>query len=137
MPVYDFSLFDRLDEDKWITIDKSYNIIILEGLFAFHYKKLRDLFDLKIYMNTPEVLCFERRITRNVNSRVGPRGYTSEEYEKDYYNTFVYPSYKKYIEPLKIRRDFMTLIMKITVENVVENVVENTVIFCKCELRLL
>ena len=101
MPVYDFSLFDRLDEDKWITIDKSYNIIILEGLFAFHYKKLRDLFDLKIYMNTPEVLCFERRITRNVNSRVGPRGYTSEEYEKDYYNTFVYPSYKKYIEPLK------------------------------------
>ena len=101
MPVYDFNLFDRLDEDKWITITKSYDIIIIEGIFAFYYEKLRNMLDLKIYMGTPESLCFERRINRNVNSRVGPSGHSSVEFETEYYKTHVYPSYKKYIEPLK------------------------------------
>ena len=107
MPVYDFSLFDRLNRDKWVKIEDSYDIIIVEGLFAFYFENLRDMFDYKIYMGTPESLCFERRINRNVESRVGPSGKTSKDFEIKYYKTFAYPSYKKYIEPLKQYADII------------------------------
>jgi len=107
MPVYDFSLFDRLKEDKWITINKKYEVIIVEGIFTFYFEKLRNMFDYKIYMGTPEPVCFERRINRNIESRVGPSGQSSKEFETEYYNKYVYPSYKKYIEPLKIYADIV------------------------------
>lgn len=106
MPVYDFSLFDRLDEDKWISITGSYDVIIIEGIFAFYYEKLRNLYGLKIYMNTPESICFERRVNRNLKSRKGPQG-NNLEFETNYYNNFAYPSYKKYIEPLKKYADIL------------------------------
>ena len=74
MPIYDFfSSFDRLDEDKWTIINGHYDIIIIEGIFAFYYEKLRQLYGLKIYMNTPETICFERRVNRNLKSRKGPQ----------------------------------------------------------------
>ena len=100
MPIYDFSLFDRLEENKWTLISESYDVIIVEGLFAFYFDELRDMFDYKIYMNTPEQICFERRINRNIKSRIGPSGKTSRDFETEYYNKYVYPSYKKYIKPL-------------------------------------
>ena len=100
-------LFDRLKEDKWITINKKYDVIIVEGIFTFYFEKLRNMFDYKIYMGTPEPVCFERRINRNIESRVGPSGQSSKEFETEYYNTYVYPSYKKYIEPLKIYADII------------------------------
>ena len=100
MPIYDFGLFDRLDEDKWITITGTYDVIIIEGIFAFYYEKLRRLYGMKIYMNTPDTLCLERRINRNLKSRKGPQG-NNVDFEMDYYKTYAYPSYKKYIEPLK------------------------------------
>lgn len=107
MPVYDFSLYDRLSNDKWITIKDKYDIIIVEGLFAFYYKELRDMFECKIYMGTPESICSERRLNRNTTSRIGPDGKNSKEYEIEYYNKYVYPSYKKYIEPLKQYADII------------------------------
>lgn len=100
MPVYDFSLFDRLDEEKLVSINNTYDIIIVEGLFTFYFDELRDMFDYKIYMGTPEPICFERRINRNIKSRIGPSGKTSRDFETYYYNKYVYSSYKKYIEPL-------------------------------------
>ena len=101
MPIYDFSLFDRLKEDKWVTINKKYEVIIVEGIFTFYFEKLRNMLDYKIYMGTPEPMCFERRITRNVESRLGPSGKSRKDFEIEYYKKYVYPSYKKYIEPLK------------------------------------
>jgi uridine kinase len=101
MPVYDFSLFDRLEEDKWVSITDSYDIIIVEGIFAFYFERLRDMFDYKVYMGTPEPLCFERRINRNIEFRIGPSGKNSIEFETEYYQKYVLPSYKIYIEPFK------------------------------------
>ena len=106
MPIYDFSLFDRLDEDKWSIINGHYDIIIIEGIFAFYYAKLRQLYGLKIYMNTPETICFERRVNRNLKSRKGPQG-NNLDFEMDYYKKYAYPSYKKYIEPLKKYADII------------------------------
>jgi uridine kinase len=107
MPIYDFSLFDRLNKDKWIKIEESYDIIIIEGLFAFYFESLRNMFDYKIYMGTPEPICFERRINRNIKSRLGPSGIPNKEFEIKYYKKYVYPSYKKYIEPLKLYADII------------------------------
>ena len=107
MPVYDFSLFDRLKEDKWVTINKKYDVIIVEGIFTFYFERLRNMFDYKIYMGTPEPVCFERRINRNIKSRLGPSGKSSKDFEIEYYKKYVYPSYRKYIEPLKIFADII------------------------------
>ena len=57
-------------------------------------------------MNTSESLCLERRINRNLKSRKGPQG-NNIDFEMDYYNKYAYPSYKKYIEPLKKYADVL------------------------------
>ena len=100
MPIYDFSLFNRLDSSKWKNVNGEYDIIIVEGLFAFYYEKLRKMFNLKIYLNTPERLCFERRLERNLENRKGPSGNTDKEFETEYYDNYVLASYKKYILPM-------------------------------------
>ncbi len=76
-------------------------VIIIEGIFVFHFKKIDQLFDLKIFIDAKPVLKLKRRILRdNVE-----RGYTLEDvlyrYEKH-----VMPSYERYIEQHKHLADF-------------------------------
>jgi uridine kinase len=69
-------------------------IIIVEGIFVFHYKKMRNLFDLKIFLHAKENLKVIRRIKRD---RV-ERNYPLEDVLYRYEN-HVMPTFEKYILP--------------------------------------
>ena len=69
-------------------------IIIVEGLFVFHFKKMRRLLDLKIYLHAKENLKVIRRIKRD---RV-ERNYPLEDVLYRYEN-HVLPAFEKYIKP--------------------------------------
>lgn len=80
-------------EPKILTFEPA-PIIIVEGLFVFHYKKMRPLFDLKIFLHAKENLKVIRRIKRD---RV-ERNYPLEDVLYRYEN-HVMPTFEKYILP--------------------------------------
>ena len=51
MPVYDFSTHSRSDHTR--TIDP-HHVIVVEGILALHYPSLRELMDIKIFVDTPD-----------------------------------------------------------------------------------
>lgn len=81
---------------------RSAPIIILEGLFVFHYKKIAPLFDLRIFINAKENLKVIRRIHRDQVER----GYPIDDvlYKYQYH---VLPSYERYIQPYKEDADIV------------------------------
>ena len=92
-PVYDFSQHNRSDETIEIA-PKS--VIIVEGILIFENKELRDLMDIKIFVDTDADVRLCRRITRDVNKR----GRSLESVLEQYQNT-VKPMHEKYVEPSK------------------------------------
>ena len=69
-------------------------IIIVEGLFVFHYKKVFRLLDMKVFFYAADHLKIIRRILRDQVERGYPMSDVLYQYEHH-----VMPSYKKYIEP--------------------------------------
>ncbi|MBR6595040.1 MAG: uridine kinase [Oscillospiraceae bacterium] len=92
-PVYDFSQHNRSDETIEIA-PKS--VIIVEGILIFENKELRDLMDIKIFVDTDADVRLCRRIKRDVNKR----GRSLESVLEQYQNT-VKPMHEKYVEPSK------------------------------------
>lgn len=76
-------------------------VIIVEGLFAFHDKRIRNKMNLRMWIDANEEIKLKRRITRDVKDR----GDTIEDANKRY-SEHVLPAYKKYIEPYKEYADF-------------------------------
>ncbi len=69
-------------------------VIIVEGLFIFHYKKIRKLIDLKIFLHAKENLKVIRRIKRDRVERNYPLEDVLYRYE-----AHVLPNFEKYIQP--------------------------------------
>jgi uridine kinase len=69
-------------------------VIIVEGIFVFHFKKIRRLLDLKIYLHAKENLKVIRRIKRDQVERNYPIEDVLYRYEKH-----VMPTFERYIEP--------------------------------------
>lgn len=92
-PQYDFKIHTRKEETKTIVPQK---VIVVEGILIFENKALRDLMDIKIFVDTDadERLC--RRIRRDVNKR----GRTLESVLEQYRAT-VKPMHDQYVEPSK------------------------------------
>ena len=82
-------------EPKIITIE-SKRIILVEGIFTLHLKEIRDLLNLKIYIEAPGYLMLKRRIIRDAKER----GYDLSDvlYRFEHHVT---PSFQKYINPSK------------------------------------
>ncbi|MEQ6167254.1 uridine-cytidine kinase [Ekhidna sp. MALMAid0563] len=80
---------------KKIKIDSS-PVILVEGIFVFHQEKVRELLDLKLYIEAPDYLMMKRRIIRDSKER----GYDLDDvlYRYEHHVT---PAYKQYIEPSK------------------------------------
>jgi len=93
MPLYDFVQSKRLKKTKRI---KAKEFIILEGLMPFFDRKLRNLFDYKIYIDSNNGLCLARRLKRDVKERGDSIASVCKRYFKD-----VLPMQKKYVEPQK------------------------------------
>ena len=92
-PVYDFSRHNRSDETIEIA-PKS--VIIVEGILIFENQELRDLMDIKIFVDTDADVRLCRRIKRDVNKRG-----RSLESVLEQYQTTVKPMHEKYVEPSK------------------------------------
>lgn len=69
-------------------------IIIVEGLFIYHYRKVNKLLDLKIFVNAKSNLKIIRRIKRDQIERNYPLDDVLYRYEHH-----VLPSFEKYIQP--------------------------------------
>jgi uridine kinase len=92
-PVYDFSEHRRSGE--YVRIEPG-RVVVLEGLLVFHPPELRDLFDLRVYMEGDDTQCLIRRIRRDVEER----GRSHDSVLKQYQET-VQPMYLKYVLPTR------------------------------------
>lgn len=77
-------------------------IIIMEGLFVFHYEEIRNILDLKVYLDAEEPIKLERRIRRDA----AERGYPEEEVRYQWDN-HVMPAYRSYLAPYKPQSDII------------------------------
>lgn len=92
-PVYDFTIHNRVDET--VTVNPS-KVIIVEGILIFECKELRDLFDIKVFIDTDADVRIIRRIVRDVKER----GRTLESVVNQYLTT-VKPMHEQFVEPSK------------------------------------
>ena len=92
-PVYDFSAHNRSNDTIRI-VPK--NVIIVEGILIFENEPLRNLMDIKIFVDTDADVRLCRRIKRDVNKR----GRSLESVLQQYQET-VKPMHEMYVEPSK------------------------------------
>ncbi|MBR0165974.1 MAG: uridine kinase [Prevotella sp.] len=92
-PTYSYIESNRLKET--IHVDPK-PVIIIEGIMALHYKKLRDMMDLKIFVDTDS----DVRLMRNIRRDVVERGRTVDMV-LEHYETAVKPMHEQFIEPTK------------------------------------
>lgn len=93
VPIYDFSTHARLAEtDRMYGVD----VVIVEGILLLYDKRIRDLMDLKIYVDTDSDLRLARRISRDIRERG-----RSVQGVLDQYQRTVKPSFEEFILPTK------------------------------------
>ena len=92
-PVYDFTVHNRSQETVRI-VPKS--VIIVEGILIFENQPLRELMDIRIFVDTDADVRLCRRIKRDVNKR----GRSLESVLTQYQAT-VKPMHERYVEPSK------------------------------------
>ena len=93
VPIYDFKT--HLRTNKTIKY-KGHHIILLEGILALYDVELRNLMDIKIYVDTPDDIRVLRRIKRDINKR----GRSLQSVADQYYET-VRPMHMQFVEPTK------------------------------------
>ena len=99
MPQYDFVKHQRKTEIKHI---EPKTIIIVDGLMVLYDKRIRDLLDLKLFVDTPSDIRFVRRLQRDIKER----GRTVESVVEQYINV-VRPGHFNFIEPCKEYADLI------------------------------
>ncbi len=99
MPQYDFVHHSRLDE--FVRVEAK-PLIIVDGLMIFYDKRIRDLLDLKLYVDTPPDVRFIRRLERDIRDRGRTVDSVIEQYTK-----VVRPGHFNFIEPTKEYADLI------------------------------
>lgn len=92
-PIYSFVDHNRT-EDKLLTIPK--RVVIVEGILIFTDKKLRDLFDVKVFVHADS----DERLIRRLKRDMKERGRDLNEVLERYQNTLK-PMHQEFIEPTK------------------------------------
>lgn len=92
-PVYDFTIHNRLDATIPVVPEK---VIIVEGILIFENRQLRDLMDIRVFVDADADVRLCRRILRDVKQR----GRTLERVLEQYQQT-VKPMHEQYVEPSK------------------------------------
>ena len=100
-PVYSFSEHQRTEETELIVPGK---VIIVEGILIFQDPVLRDLFDIKIFVETDADVRILRRALRDVRDR----GRTLESVIEQYLTT-VKPMHEQFVEPSRKYADIIVL----------------------------
>ena len=92
-PTYDFSTHDRAPEGEKV---KPAAVVVVEGILVLSDPRLRELFDVKIFVDTDADIRLMRRIRRDLESR----GRSFAQVRKQYYDT-VRPMHLAFVEPSK------------------------------------
>lgn len=99
-PCYDFGTYTRMaGRTQQVSAGP---FLIVEGLFALHYPELLPSYQLRIYVDTPDELCFERRLKRDMEER----GRTAELVRYQY-NLTVRPASEAYVRPSAANADLI------------------------------
>lgn len=97
LPVYDFKTHTRTSDTTPVNPQP---IIIVEGILIFVEPRLRELFDVKIYVDTDPDIRFIRRLQRDI----AERGRTMKSVIHQYLTT-VRPMHQEFVEPSKRHAD--------------------------------
>ena len=108
-PIYSF--FDHNRTEKTKTIE-SKKIMIVEGILILNNKKLRDLIDIKVFIESSVDLRFKRRLNRDISERG-----RSEEEVIELFNNRLNEMHKLYVEPMK---KFCDIIITNNKKNLIE-----------------
>ena len=92
-PVYDYTIYDRTERTQTVTPSR---VIIVEGILIFHEKELRDLMDIKLFVDAGADVRILRRILRDVKER----GRSLDSVISQYLGT-VKPMHEAFVEPSK------------------------------------
>ncbi len=98
-PCYDFVAHNRSDKSVLV---KPANVIIIEGIMNFAIPELKDMFDIKIFVDTPDDIRLIRRMTRDIKER----GRTLDSVVNQYLST-VRPMHLSFVEPSKKYADII------------------------------
>ncbi len=98
-PVYDFTKHTRKPEFRTVG---PHSIVILEGILILAIPELRDLMDIKIFVDTPADICFIRRLERDIRDRERTVESVIQQYQKT-----VRPMFMQFIEPFKRYADII------------------------------
>jgi len=99
VPQYDYSQHNRKQETT--SVEPS-TVLILEGILILHLAELRDLLDLKIYVDVPLDICLSRRLQRDIEER----GRSLDSVLSQYHGT-VRPMFYEFIDPSKGHADII------------------------------
>ncbi len=97
VPIYDFTTHSRKDETKTIHPQP---VILVEGILIFVEPALRSLFDIRIFVDTPDDIRLIRRLQRDI----AERGRTADSVIQQYLAT-VRPMHLEFVEPSKRHAD--------------------------------
>ena len=98
-PIYDYKTHSRMKETRTVG---SHSIIIFEGILILNEPRLRDLMDIRVFIDTAPDICFIRRLTRDINERARSVESIITQYEET-----VRPMYFQFIEPSKRYADII------------------------------
>ena len=99
VPVYDFVHHRRRPETVEVP---PHGLVLFEGIMVFVDPRVRDLLDLKLYVDTPDDIRFIRRLQRDIKER----GRTVESVIRQYLEV-VRPGHLEFIEPTKAYADLI------------------------------
>jgi len=100
-PVYDFTVHNRADKTLTVTPAR---VLIVEGILIFANRELRELMDIKIFVDTDADVRLLRRLSRDVRER----GRSMDSVIGQYLAT-VKPMHEQFVEPSKRYADLIVL----------------------------
>ena len=98
-PVYDYTRHTRSDET---ILQEPKEVIILEGILILEDARLRELMDIKVYVDTDDDIRIIRRIKRDIEERGRTLDHVIEQYL-----TVVKPMHTQFIDPTKKYADII------------------------------
>jgi len=98
-PVYDYKTHTRTKISRPVG---PHEIIVLEGILILNDPELREMMDIKVYVDTPTDICFIRRLQRDIEERGRDVISVIDQYMKT-----VRPMYLQYVEPTRQYADII------------------------------
>ena len=105
VPVYDYESHTRAPRGEWIPVSptaENQRVMIVEGLHVFYSPGVREMLDLKVFVDIGKAASLNRRMERDVHER----GRTPESVVQQF-QRHVVPMYEEYVEPTKEFADFV------------------------------